>query len=121
MSELAWSSKWIEYAQQLGLRGAAQQTAVALATYADTDGIAWPSVETLILGTGLSDSAQRRGLHELVGLGVLTCERGGGRSKTSNLRYTLEPPRAPTPELAKLFYDPEKRVVEMSAQRSPGE
>ena len=84
--------KWITYAQSLGLRGPAQSTAVVLASYADDQGVAWPSVATLMLGSGYSRSATQSGLRILEQLGIIEVERGVGRGNGNRYHLTLKVP-----------------------------
>ena len=107
--------KYIEYGRSLGLRGPTQQIAVILATFADNDGWAWPSIATLSLGSGVSERMTPKALKNLEALGVIEIEVGGGRGKTSRYRFTLKPPKATTPELEKLFYND----AEMGIKGSP--
>ena len=100
--------KFIDYAQGLGLRWPAQAVAVILSTYADKDGLAWPSILTLSEASGVSERNTSKAVQQLEALGVLTIERGLGRGNTSRYRFTLAAPKPNTPELAELILKPEK-------------
>ncbi len=108
--------KYIEYGRTLGLRGPTQQIGAMLSTYADRDGWAWPSIETLARSSGVSKRMTPKALKNLEALGVIEIETGGGRGKTSRYRFTLQPPTASTPELKKLLFDPVKMGVKGSPQ-----
>ena len=106
MGTFADENKWYAYAARLGLRWPEQGVALALATYADSDGWAWPSRDTLLLGCGVSKRRLLKVLNNLVALGVIGRERGGGRGKTSRYRFTLAPPVATTDALKRLILQP---------------
>jgi hypothetical protein len=62
---------------------------LALADRADDDGFAWPSIEDLCERTRLSPRAVQKAITNLVELGELKVESGGGRRVRN--RYTIVP------------------------------
>jgi len=83
--------KWINYALSLhktGLKGTTLPIALILATYADEEGRAWPSVELLAFGCGFSKRTVFRGLARLRELGIVDWERTRGRGNRSKYRFT---------------------------------
>jgi len=63
---------------------------LVIANYADEQGQAWPSVETLCRDTGMSRATIQRSLRKLEKLGFLsTKKRMKSHAQTSNL-YTLK-------------------------------
>ena len=73
---------------------------LALANYADADGLAYPSVKKIVSETGLSERAVRSALKVLVEAGAIEIEarrRGDGTQKSSEYRLTLQTaPAAPS-------------------------
>lgn len=61
----------------------------ALADRANEKGEAWPSIETLMEATCLSDRAIQKALMEMRKAGLLTAEPGGGRHRTTLYRLPL--------------------------------
>jgi hypothetical protein len=62
---------------------AEQSVLLALAGYADKDGVAWPSIATLAKGARLGESTVRAALRALERVGHIECvELGGGRFST---------------------------------------
>jgi len=70
-------------------RNGARLVMLALADRADDDGFAWPSIEDLCERTKLSPRAVQKALANLVELGELKVESGGGRRVRN--RYTIVP------------------------------
>lgn len=70
-------------------RNGARLVMLALADRADDDGFAWPSIEDLCERTRLSPRAVQKALSNLVELGELKVESGGGRRVRN--RYTIIP------------------------------
>lgn len=70
-------------------RNGARLVMLALADRADDNGFAWPSIEDLCERTRLSPRAVQKALANLVELGELKVESGGGRRVRN--RYTIIP------------------------------
>lgn len=70
-------------------RNGARLVLLALADRADDDGFAWPSIEDLCERTKLSPRAVQKAITNLVELGELKVESGGGRRVRN--RYTITP------------------------------
>lgn len=70
-------------------RNGARLVLLALADRADDDGFAWPSIEDLCERTKLSPRAVQKAITNLVELGELKVESGGGRRVRN--RYTIIP------------------------------
>jgi DNA-binding transcriptional regulator YhcF (GntR family) len=70
-------------------RNGARLVMLALADRADDNGCAWPSIDDLAERTKLSPRAVRKCVRELVDLGELKVEEGGGRHRSN--RYTIVP------------------------------
>lgn len=70
-------------------RNGARLVMLALADRADDDGFAWPSIEDLCERTKLSPRAVQKAITNLVELGELKVESGGGRRVRN--RYTIVP------------------------------
>ena len=70
-------------------RNGARLVMLALADRADDEGRAWPSVEDLCERTRLSRRAVQKGIAELVRIGELKVEQGGGRHQRN--RYRIIP------------------------------
>lgn len=70
-------------------RNGARLVLLALADRADDDGFAWPSIEDLCERTKLSERAVQKAITNLVELGELKVESGGGRRVRN--RYTIIP------------------------------
>jgi hypothetical protein len=77
------------------------------ARHANRDGLAWPSVDSLIAASGMKRSACYAAIAELRRLGLLILEAEGGRRQTSTYRVAAVPNRPPrrtedSPESAQL-------------------
>lgn len=74
--------------------GPARAVLTIIATYADDHGVAWPSLDTIADGSGLSVSTVQRAIRTLVDdLGELSVtRRGGGRGCSTRYRITISPP-----------------------------
>jgi hypothetical protein len=70
-------------------RNGARLVMLAIADRADEDGRAWPSVEDIAERTRLSRRAVQKGVAELIGLGELEVDQGGGRARAN--RYRIIP------------------------------
>ncbi|KAA0122078.1 helix-turn-helix domain-containing protein [Methylobacterium sp. P1-11] len=75
---------------------------IALAYYADEDGLCWPSQETLAQNTGFSPRAVRGAIASLRELGLITCEKqrrsdGSRRSDNITLKIGAQPKRQDVP------------------------
>ncbi len=71
-----------------GVRGNVKLVALALASYANEQGLAWPSVETLAKTTGLSTRQIQRILPQIEKAGLLKITTGGGRKRTHRYQFT---------------------------------
>jgi hypothetical protein len=68
-----------------GLSPSSKLLLMALANYADDEGLCWPSVARLVTMTGLGERTVRRLLPDLVETGLMAMEKQEGR----NTRYVL--------------------------------
>ncbi len=76
-----------------GIGGNAKLLLIVIANFTNAGtGLAWPSVDTLGMKTGLSRATVIRLIGQLERDGLLTIERGGGRLHSS--RYQLTIPRS---------------------------
>lgn len=72
---------------------------LCLADFADDDGVCWPSVETLIERTGLSDRCVREQLKRLEAAGLIERDRRVGQSATYRLNITAREEQEPRQEM----------------------
>lgn len=72
-------------------RNGARLVMLALADRADDNGCAWPSVDDLAERTRLTPRAVRKCVRELVDLGELKVEEGGGRHRSNRYRIIPKP------------------------------
>jgi len=72
-------------------RNGARLVMLALADRADDNGLAWPSVDDLAERTRLTPRAVRKCVGELVSLGELEVENGGGRHRSNRYRIIPKP------------------------------
>lgn len=72
-------------------RNGARLVMLALADRADDSGFAWPSVDDLAERTRLTPRAVRKCVGELVALGELEVENGGGRHRSNRYRIIPKP------------------------------
>lgn len=72
-------------------RNGARLVMLALADRADDGGLAWPSVDDLAERTRLTPRAVRKCVAELVSLGELEVENGGGRHRSNRYRIIPKP------------------------------
>lgn len=75
--------------KQTNLRGAARLVMLALADYADKDGVAFPSIPTLSRKAGLSGRHTQRVIRDLTRRGDLAVEEGRGPHRTNRYRVTV--------------------------------
>jgi hypothetical protein len=87
MSLAATRSVW-EHSRQTG---SALLVLLALADYADADGLCWPSMATLAAKARLSERMVARHVERLMEAGEVDLERGGGRGRSNRYRITLTP------------------------------
>jgi hypothetical protein len=85
----------VRIAFMVAVRGAdvpvtSRAVAAALVSYMDRTGRAWPSIASLMAGSGCSERTVRRSLRVLESVGVLVTERHHGRPST----YTATPATA---------------------------
>lgn len=72
-------------------RNGARLVMLALADRADDSGCAWPSIDDLAERTKLSPRAVQKGITNLVELGELEVENGGGRHRSNRYRIVPKP------------------------------
>ncbi|WP_078973455.1 helix-turn-helix domain-containing protein [Streptomyces sp. MMG1533] len=72
-------------------RNGARLVMLALADRADDNGCAWPSIDDLAERTNLSPRAVQKGITNLVELGELKVENGGGRHRSNRYRIVPKP------------------------------
>lgn len=72
-------------------RNGARLVMLALADRADDDGRAWPSVDDLAERTKLSPRAVQKAIANLVEIGELEVENGGGRHRSNRYRIVPKP------------------------------
>jgi hypothetical protein len=72
-------------------RNGARLVMLALADRADDNGSAWPSIDDLAERTKLSPRAVQKGITNLVELGELEVDNGGGRHRSNRYRITPKP------------------------------
>ena len=85
MSIKVASAIW-ERSQQ---KGTALLMLLAIADYANNDGIAWPSIPSLAAKTRISDRQAKRLVQQLVTAGELAVDVGGGRGHSNLYRVIL--------------------------------
>lgn len=78
--DVADSDAWCEF------DATAVRAYVALAVYADQDGVAWPGITTLAAMLRCSRRNAQRAIRRLEQAGFLDIEQGGGRAKSSRYR-----------------------------------
>lgn len=82
----------IEWARAQVAPATAKHVLLALATYADAQGLCWPSVATLGSNTGLGERAVQMALRtlEAAGLLAITGNKLGGRGQTPRYRLQVQ-------------------------------
>lgn len=74
-----------------GATGPPRGVLTVIATYADDEGVSWPSIDTIARDSGYSRSTVHRSIGALVESGELIVTRGGGRGISSRYRIPLSP------------------------------
>ncbi len=72
-------------------RNGARLVMLALADRADDNGCAWPSIDDLVERTKLSPRAVQKAIANLVEIGELQVENGGGRHRSNRYRIVPKP------------------------------
>jgi hypothetical protein len=72
-------------------RNGARLVLLALADRADDKGLSWPSIDDLVERTKLSPRAVQKAIANLVEIGELEVENGGGRHRSNRYRITPKP------------------------------
>ncbi|MGW2861878.1 helix-turn-helix domain-containing protein [Streptomyces sp. NPDC001205] len=72
-------------------RNGARLVMLALADRSDDNGYAWPSIDDLAERTNLSPRAVQKGINNLVDIGELKVESGGGRHRSNRYRIIPKP------------------------------
>lgn len=72
-------------------RNGARLVMLALADRADDNGRAWPSIDDLAERTKLSPRAVQKGINNLVDIGELEVDNGGGRHRSNRYRIVPKP------------------------------
>ncbi|NGO73469.1 helix-turn-helix domain-containing protein [Streptomyces sp. SB3404] len=91
---------------------------LALADRADDDGFAWPSIEDLCERTKLSPRAVQKAISNLVELGELKVESGGGRRVRN--RYTIIPKPCTSDGVTSEYPGPSDGVTDGKPRTSDG-
>jgi hypothetical protein len=95
---MSWPLVRDVYATTPDLDSTPKAVLVALAFRANRDGVAWPTVRTLMNDTGLSDASVRRGLRRLIADGRIEVVHSEGRQSTYLVTAsTPVPVTGPTP------------------------
>jgi hypothetical protein len=77
-------------------KGAQRLILIVIAEHADSNGIAWPSVETIARLANCSERFVKRTIAKL-DAGELILERGGGRGRSNRYRIPLEKVNSASP------------------------
>lgn len=72
-------------------RNGARLVMLAIADRADDNGLAWPSIDDIAQRTQLSPRAVQKGIANLVEIGEIDVESGGGRHRSNRYRITPKP------------------------------
>lgn len=83
---MAWQIvRWVLDSPTVG--GNIKLVAIILANFANDKGIAWPSIETLAIKTGLSKRQVQRILPQIEKYGLMKIVKGGGRKRTHRYQF----------------------------------
>ena len=86
---MAWQTMdWVLDHQGVG--GNVKLVAILLANFANDQGLAWPSIETLAKKTGLSRRQIQRILPQIEKAGLVQISKGGGRKQSHRYQFMCE-------------------------------
>ncbi|HAM58472.1 MAG TPA: hypothetical protein DCQ64_24905 [Candidatus Rokubacteria bacterium] len=86
---MTWAAQ--EWARKQDVKGPTKMVLVALAYFADEDGLSFPNAESIAEYTGLSERAAVTGRQEAVSLGLVQLvSAGGGRKNPMRVRVPLK-------------------------------
>ena len=89
------SNAALTWAWPIPIKGPKKIVLIALAEHADAEGACWPSIQRLVLYSGICERAVRSALVDLESAKIITVDRKNGRAGRAGNHYLLDINTAP--------------------------